>query len=69
MQMQRARLTGLEQRLNALNPLAVLGRGYAVVSQADGQVVHSRQQVKPDDELNVQVSDGQFKVRTIADKS
>jgi exodeoxyribonuclease VII large subunit len=63
MQLRQTRLSGLEQRLKALSPLAVLGRGFAVVSHPDGQVVRSLQQVRPDDELDVRVSDGQFKAR------
>ncbi len=68
MQLRRARLAGLEQRLNALSPLAVLGRGFSVVSHPDGQVVRSLTQVKPDDELNVRVSDGQFHVQALGDQ-
>ncbi len=68
LQLRRARLAGLQQRLAALSPLAVLGRGYAVVSHVDGQVVHSIIQVQPDDRLNIRVSDGQFTARATKDK-
>jgi exodeoxyribonuclease VII large subunit len=67
MQLRRARRAALDQRLNALSPLGVLGRGYAVVSHPDGQVVRSLHQVKPDDELSVRVSDGQFQARALGD--
>jgi exodeoxyribonuclease VII large subunit len=63
LQLRHAHLAGLDQRLGSLNPLAVLGRGYAVVSHPDGQVVRSVQQVQPDDRLNIRVSDGQFPAR------
>ena len=63
LQLNRARLNGVQHHLASLNPLAVLGRGFAVVSQPDGQLVRSVRQVHPGDDLNVRVSDGQFGVR------
>lgn len=62
-QLQRTQLAGLDQRLNALSPMAVLDRGYALVSQADGHLVRSTLQVQPGESLNVRVSDGDFGVR------
>ena len=50
-------------RLNALNPQAVLERGYTMVTQASGDLVRSINQVHPDEDLQVEVSDGQFDVR------
>jgi exodeoxyribonuclease VII large subunit len=63
LRVQRTQLEGLDQRLAALNPLSVLNRGYAIVSQPDGSVVRSVAQVKAGDELNVRVGDGEFGVR------
>lgn len=70
-QLRAARLRGLEQRLETLNPVAILGRGYAVVTFPDGNRVRSVQQVQNGDELNVHVSDGNFgvEVRTGEEKS
>ena len=62
-EINRTRLTGLEMNLNSLNPQAILERGYSIVTQVDGSLVHSIKQVQPDDNLQVQVSDGEFKVR------
>lgn len=59
---ERAHLEGLNFRLSALNPMAVLGRGFAIVSQRDGRPVRSVQQVSPKESLDVRVSDGQFGV-------
>jgi exodeoxyribonuclease VII large subunit len=59
---QRTRLQNLEGRLHTLNPTAVLQRGYAIVSRADGSVVRNTNQVRADDLLDVQVSDGTFSV-------
>jgi exodeoxyribonuclease VII large subunit len=61
--LQRARLVGLDRRLAALNPLAVLERGYSIVSRLDGQVVRLVHQVQPGEDLTVRVSDGHFGVR------
>jgi exodeoxyribonuclease VII large subunit len=66
LQLQRAHLGGLAQRLAALNPQAVLNRGYAIVSFPSGVVVHSLTQVYTGDTLGIQVADGRFGARVIA---
>jgi exodeoxyribonuclease VII large subunit len=53
---------GLESRLLNLNPLAVLKRGYAVVTKSD-KVVTSVKQVMLQDALRVRVQDGEFNTR------
>jgi exodeoxyribonuclease VII large subunit len=64
LELSTTRLTGLAQRLESLSPLAVLSRGYAVVTrQKDGRLVHSTKQVRAGDALNVRVADGSFGVR------
>jgi exodeoxyribonuclease VII large subunit len=63
----RARLDGLDRRLEALSPLAVLERGYAVVTHAE-QVVASTTQVAPGDALRVRVRDGEFDARVTGEK-
>lgn len=58
------RLKGAESRLLALDPLAVLARGYAVVTRkADGRVVMQPSAVSPGDDLRVRVRDGEFEAR------
>ncbi|MCC6626230.1 MAG: exodeoxyribonuclease VII large subunit [Chloroflexi bacterium] len=58
---RRATLDALAGRLAALDPSAVLARGYAVVTRAEtGAVVASRSAVAPGVVLRVQVSDGEF---------
>lgn len=57
-------LGGLERRFEALNPLAVLGRGYAVVTRkADGRVIHKTGQAQSDQLISIRVSDGQFSAK------
>jgi len=61
---RRERMLGLEARLSALNPLATLERGYAIVSlMPEGPVVHSVGQVAEGQLVNVRVSDGSFAAR------
>ena len=50
------------QQVQGLSPLAVLGRGYALVRTDDGQLVRSPQQVQAGMGLEVQVADGRFPV-------
>jgi exodeoxyribonuclease VII large subunit len=63
LEINNTRLAGLELRLNALNPQAVLERGYALVTQTGGELVRSIDQVQPEQDLQVKVSDGAFDVR------
>jgi exodeoxyribonuclease VII large subunit len=60
-QMLSMRVDGLSQQMEALSPVAVLGRGYALVTRkSDGRVV-SRVKLASG-ELRVRVSDGEFDV-------
>jgi exodeoxyribonuclease VII large subunit len=60
--LERERWNGLAQALNGVSPLAVLRRGYAVVSHPDGKVVRKASEVKSGDPLRVRVSEGEFGV-------
>ena len=61
--LQRANLASLEHNLGSLNPLAILKRGYTVVSFPDSRIVRSITQVQSGDELDVRVQDGRFGVQ------
>jgi exodeoxyribonuclease VII large subunit len=56
----RARLGGLEQSLQSLNPQAILARGFSMVTRADGKVVRRTVDVRTGDEIRIRVSDGEF---------
>lgn len=67
--LDESRLKGFERRLDALNPLAVLARGYAVVThQPDGMLVSRVDQGKAGDTIQVRVSDGAFNAVVSNDK-
>lgn len=55
---KKSRLELLAGRLSALDPTAVLRRGYGIVRGADGKVLRSVAEVAPGDRITAQVSDG-----------
>ncbi|MEN8162178.1 MAG: exodeoxyribonuclease VII large subunit, partial [Myxococcota bacterium] len=57
---RRERLALLAARLDALSPLAVLGRGYAIAHAADGHVLHRAAEVAPGDALRVRLHEGEI---------
>jgi exodeoxyribonuclease VII large subunit len=61
-QLQSAHIRGMQRRLEALNPNAVLARGYAVVTRRDDGSVVSRV-AEASDEMKVRVRDGEFEVK------
>lgn len=59
----RLRLTAAMARLHAMSPLAVLGRGYALVSDANGALIHDATEVAVGDALDVRVARGRLSAR------
>lgn len=53
----------LAASLDAMSPLKVLGRGYAIAADIRGELVRSIDDVKPDDKLRICVNDGIIKCR------
>src|SRR6266545_1493077 len=65
-QLQSTHVRGMQRRLEALSPLAVLRRGYAVVTRKeDGSVVSRVAQVKQKQQVTIRVSDGQVDAEII----
>jgi len=64
-QLQRRshRLAMATRGLDAVSPLAVLARGYAVVTVADGEIVRSASQVEIGEDVRVRVAEGTFGAR------
>lgn len=57
----QARLDGTASRLEALSPLAVLGRGYALVSDPAGKPLTTAASIKPGARLSLRFADGEVK--------
>jgi exodeoxyribonuclease VII large subunit len=67
MQSKRARLDALRRQLSALDPLAILARGYSVLTDAGtGAVVGKAEEGTPGRLLRAQVFDGSFLTRVEA---
>jgi exodeoxyribonuclease VII large subunit len=60
------RLQGALRRLDALNPVAVMGRGYSIVQRADGTVVTDPAVVAAGETLRVQASKGSYRVTRVS---
>ncbi len=54
----RTRVANLARTLHAVSPLETIGRGYAVITSGEGEVVSRTAQVKTGDAVTAQVSDG-----------
>ena len=55
---QKERLARLAAALDAMSPLKVLGRGYAIAQKEDGKVVSSVEDVISGDSITLRLSDG-----------
>jgi exodeoxyribonuclease VII large subunit len=61
---KRARYEALRAQLDVLDPMAILSRGYAVLTAGDGSsVVAHVADAAPGQVLQARVSDGTFRVR------
>ncbi len=62
-QVQRTHLAGIQHNLASLNPLAVLSRGYAILSLPDGTQLSSIDQAKPGAAFDARLQDGSFEAQ------
>lgn len=65
-QTQGSELAELAAKLDALSPLAVLTRGYAIALDADGRAVRRARDVKVGDALTLRLGDGRVRARAEA---
>ena len=63
---ERERFGRLAAALDAMSPLKVLGRGYALVKREEGALVRSASQVSAGERLTVQVADGGFDCQVLS---
>ena len=66
---KRQRYIATTAKLDAMSPLKVLTRGYAVASDADGNIIRSAGQVTPGDRIRVRVSDGTITANVLEGKT
>ncbi len=64
---RRAVVTHRSAQLRALNPLAILTRGYSVTLDDQNRVVHSVRAIKPGMRLRTRVTDGEFQSEVTPD--
>ena len=65
---QNQRYVALVSKLDAMSPLKVLTRGYAVVSDEEGHILRSVGEVTPGDKITVRLSDGEFRANAVGDE-
>ena len=66
MAQQQSRLGQTVARLEALSPLAVLGRGYALAYSADGRLLHSSAQATLDQGIRIRLARGAIGAKVTA---
>ncbi|MBN2048140.1 MAG: exodeoxyribonuclease VII large subunit [Anaerolineaceae bacterium] len=57
----RLHLIGLDHKLHALSPQAILSRGYAVIRHADGSMLTHAGSAHKNEEIDIQLNDGHLK--------
>lgn len=53
-------------RLEALSPLGVLARGYAIAFTAEGEAVRSPEEVRPGERLQLELAEGALEIEVVA---
>jgi len=64
----RQRFAGLTAKLDAMSPLKVLSRGYAMVQDLNGSVIKSVQQPDIGDQIHIRFSDGSLNATVVSAK-
>ncbi|MCE8016644.1 exodeoxyribonuclease VII large subunit [Halomonas sp. MCCC 1A17488] len=62
MSRRHERLAGLARQLQAVSPLAVLGRGYAILQDDSGRVIRRAADTEPGQALTARLGEGRLKV-------
>lgn len=64
----RQRFVAQTAKLDAMSPLKVLTRGYAVATTQSGSIIRSATEVSPGDQITVRVSDGSIHANVVEGK-
>jgi exodeoxyribonuclease VII large subunit len=67
LQISHSRSMNLSQKLNTLNPYSVRKRGYAIVTNSSGEIIHRVEQTFENDLLSIRVADGHIQTRVTAE--
>jgi exodeoxyribonuclease VII large subunit len=59
---RQARLKAAARELNAISPLAVLGRGYAIAQDEQGQVIRRTKDTHPGQKLKLRLGEGRLNI-------
>ncbi|KXS38920.1 MAG: exodeoxyribonuclease VII large subunit [Halomonadaceae bacterium T82-2] len=59
---RREQLAARVRELQAVSPLAVLGRGYAILENAEGEVIRRSQDTRPGERLKARLGEGRLSV-------
>lgn len=62
LEVRQARLSSAARELNAISPLAVLGRGYAIAQDEKGQVIRRAEDTTPGQKLSLRLGEGRLNV-------
>ena len=62
---KKSSLLGLSSTLDAVSPLAVLNRGYSILTTKEGKVVTTDKEVKVGDELIAKLKEGEIKTEVL----
>lgn len=60
LQRERSQLGALARELNAVSPLAVLGRGYAILENTEGDVIKHAEDTRPGQKLSARLREGRL---------
>ena len=60
---RRASLADAAAHLHGLSPLAILGRGYAIATRADGTALRSAREARVGDEISIRLGEGRLGAR------
>src|SRR5690606_4404818 len=65
----REQLASRMRQLHAVSPLAVLGRGYAILADDAGRVIRSANQTRPGEVLDARLGEGELTLTVSAVRS
>lgn len=66
-ELRQQKLTALARTLHAVSPLAVLGRGYAIVKNQQGKVISNAKHVASKERLEIQLQQGKIDCEVVND--